>query len=114
MAATRLEMPRIGDEQTPSHTGDMIVPTTTSPGHTGHTIVSRTRVASSDELEPTDAQLAALSAQEEEAVLDKGRSHHGGADGHGDAYQSYLQDIRGLALVSHAEELLLAKRSAAG
>jgi RNA polymerase primary sigma factor len=37
-----------------------------------------------------------------------------GADGSEDAFQSYLHDIRGLSLISHEEELLLAKRAAAG
>jgi RNA polymerase primary sigma factor len=31
-----------------------------------------------------------------------------------DAFQSYLRDIRGLGLISHAEEIILAQRAAAG
>jgi RNA polymerase primary sigma factor len=67
-----------------------------------------------EEVEPTDAELAALSAEEEEALFGKGAGHYGGADGSEDAFQSYLHDIRGLSLLSHDEELTLAKRSAAG
>ena len=37
-----------------------------------------------------------------------------GADGSEDAFQSYLHDIRGLSLISHEEELMLARRAAAG
>ena len=37
-----------------------------------------------------------------------------GADGSEDAFQSYLHDIRGLSLISHEEELMLARLAAAG
>src|SRR5579859_7847366 len=37
-----------------------------------------------------------------------------GADGSEDAFQGYLHDIRGLSLISHEEELLLARRAAVG
>ena len=37
-----------------------------------------------------------------------------GADGSEDAFQGYLHDIRGLSLISHEEELMLAKLAAAG
>ncbi len=67
-----------------------------------------------DEQEPTDAELAELSAEEEDALYGKGAGQYGGADGSEDAFQSYLHDIRGLSLLSHDEELTLAKRSAAG
>jgi RNA polymerase primary sigma factor len=67
-----------------------------------------------EETEPTDAELEALSAEEEDALFGKGAGHYGGADGSEDAFQSYLHDIRGLSLLSHEEELTLAKRSAAG
>ncbi len=63
---------------------------------------------------PTDAELEALTAAEEEALFGKGAGSYGGADGSEDAFQSYLHDIRGLSLLSHEEELVLAKRSAIG
>ena len=64
--------------------------------------------------EPTDAELAELSAEEEDALYGKGAGHYGGADGSEDAFQSYLHDIRGLSLLSHEEEIILAKRSQGG
>src|SRR5579859_1219909 len=67
-----------------------------------------------EELEPTDAELAELSAEEEDALYGKGAGHYGGADGSEDAFQSYLHDIRGLSLLSHEEEIILAKRGQAG
>jgi RNA polymerase primary sigma factor len=67
-----------------------------------------------DDREPSDAELEELSAEEEEALFGKGAGSYGGADGSEDAFQSYLHDIRGLSLLSHDEELTLAKRSAAG
>ena len=70
--------------------------------------------ASFDEVEPTDAELAELSAEEEDALYGKGAGHYGGADGSEDAFQSYLHDIRGLSLLSHEEEIILAKRSQGG
>src|SRR5215467_1799930 len=69
---------------------------------------------SSDDLEPTDAELEELSADEEDALYGKGAGQYGGADGSEDAFQSYLHDIRGLSLLSHEEEIILAKRSQAG
>jgi RNA polymerase primary sigma factor len=76
-------------------------------------LASGTDVAT-DEQEPTDAELAELSAEEEDALYGSGAGHYGGADGTEDAFQSYLHDIRGLSLLSHEEELILAKRSAIG
>ncbi len=70
--------------------------------------------ASLDDIEPTDAELAELSAEEEDALYGKGAGHYGGADGSEDAFQSYLHDIRGLSLLSHEEEIILAKRSQGG
>src|SRR5262249_44654851 len=67
-----------------------------------------------DEVEPTDAELAELSAEEEDALYGKGAGFYGGADGTEDAFQSYLHDIRGLSLLSHEEEIILAKRGQAG
>ncbi len=67
-----------------------------------------------DDREPTDAELAELTAEEEDALYGKGAGHYGGADGAEDAFQSYLHDIRGLSLLSHEEELILAKRAQAG
>jgi RNA polymerase primary sigma factor len=79
-------------------------------------IVEATTAAAdaTDDVEPTDAELAELSAAEEDALFGKGAGFYGGADGTEDAFQSYLHDIRGLSLLSHDEELTLAKRSAAG
>jgi RNA polymerase primary sigma factor len=67
-----------------------------------------------DEREPTDEELAELTADEEDALFGKGAGHYGGADGTEDAFQSYLHDIRGLSLLSHEEEIILAKRAQAG
>ena len=67
-----------------------------------------------DETEPTDEELAELSAEEEDALYGKGAGFYGGADGTEDAFQSYLHDIRGLSLLSHEEEIILAKRSQGG
>src|SRR5260221_4471010 len=64
--------------------------------------------------EPTDVELAELSKEEEDALYGKGAGHYGGADGSEDAFQSYLHDIRGLSLLSHEEEIILAKRGQAG
>ncbi|HEY7347316.1 MAG TPA: sigma-70 family RNA polymerase sigma factor [Ktedonobacterales bacterium] len=63
-----------------------------------------------EELPDLDLDDSALEA------LYEGRSRRTfqGADGSEDAFQSYLHDIRGLSLISHEEELLLAKRAAAG
>src|SRR5579862_1577184 len=71
-------------------------------------------VTTLDDVEPTDAELAELSAEEEDALYGKGAGHYGGADGAEDAFQSYLHDIRGLSLLSHEEEIILAKRSNGG
>jgi len=67
-----------------------------------------------DEREPTEAELEALSAEEEDALFGKGAGFYGGADGSEDAFQSYLHDIRGLSLLSHDEEVILAKRAQSG
>ena len=67
-----------------------------------------------DDQEPTDAELEALSAEEEDALFGKGAGFYGGADGSEDAFQSYLHDIRGLSLLSHDEEVILAKRAQSG
>jgi RNA polymerase primary sigma factor len=67
-----------------------------------------------DEQEPTAAELQALSAEEEDALFGKGAGFYGGADGSEDAFQSYLHDIRGLLLLSHDEEVILAKRAQFG
>src|SRR5215813_2167082 len=67
-----------------------------------------------EDVEPTDEELAELTAEEEDALYGKGAGHYGGADGTEDAFQSYLHDIRGLSLLSHEEEIILAKRSQAG
>ncbi|HEY7974366.1 MAG TPA: sigma-70 family RNA polymerase sigma factor [Ktedonobacterales bacterium] len=67
-----------------------------------------------DEQEPTEAELQALSAEEEDALFGKGAGFSGGADGSEDAFQSYLHDIRGLSLLSHDEEVILAKRAQIG
>ncbi len=70
--------------------------------------------AAAEDVEPTDAELAELSAEEEDALYGKGAGRYGGADGSEDAFQSYLHDIRGLSLLSHEEEIILAKRGQAG
>ncbi len=58
--------------------------------------------------------LEELTDAEVEALFGSGAGSYGGADGSEDAFQSYLHDIRGLSLLSHTEELKLAKRAAAG
>jgi DNA-directed RNA polymerase sigma subunit (sigma70/sigma32) len=73
-----------------------------------------TVVVSTEDREPTDAELEELSAEEEDALYGKGAGYYGGADGAEDAFQSYLHDIRGLSLLSHDEEIILAKRSQGG
>jgi RNA polymerase primary sigma factor len=50
----------------------------------------------------------------EELYEGRSRRTFQGADGSEDAFQSYLHDIRGLSLISHEEELRLARRAAAG
>jgi RNA polymerase primary sigma factor len=67
-----------------------------------------------DDVEPTDEELAALTAEEEDTLFGKGAGTYGGADGSEDAFQSYLHDIRGLSLLSHEEEIILAKLSESG
>ncbi|HEX3271948.1 MAG TPA: hypothetical protein VHR15_14955, partial [Ktedonobacterales bacterium] len=64
-----------------------------------------TVVVSTEDREPTDAELEELSAEEEDALYGKGAGYYGGADGAEDAFQSYLHDIRGLSLLSHDEEI---------
>ncbi len=66
--------------------------------------------------EPSDEELALeeLTVAEADALYGSGAGIYGGAEGTEDAFQSYLHDIRGLSLLSHPEELKLAKRSAAG
>src|SRR5262245_61571475 len=49
-----------------------------------------TIVVSTDDREPTDAELEELSAEEEDALYGKGAGYYGGADGAEDAFQSYL------------------------
>ena len=64
--------------------------------------------------EPSEPEAITLSAEEEDALFGKGAGVAGGADGSEDAFQSYLHDIRGLSLLSHDEEVLLAKRAQIG
>jgi RNA polymerase primary sigma factor len=66
--------------------------------------------ATAEELPDLDLDDLALEA------LYEGRTRRTfqGADGSEDAFQSYLHDIRGLSLISHEEELMLARRAAAG
>ncbi len=111
MAAAQFETPRSLIERAMSHTFETIVPATSSRGQT---VTSNTTSVPGDEPEPTDGELAALSALEEDALYGTGRGQHGGADGSADAFQSYLQDIRGLSRLSRDDELALARRSAAG
>jgi RNA polymerase primary sigma factor len=119
MVAARLESPHTIDKQITSHTFETIVPATTSRGHQ---VPSRTGLTPGEEPEPTDGELAALSAAEEEALLGRDAGHSGdanesaneSANGSEDAFQRYLRDIRGLGRVTHVDELVLAKRSAAG
>jgi RNA polymerase primary sigma factor len=85
--------------------------------------------------EPTEADLALVAVEEGHLAMDaaeelpdldlddpalealyEGRSRRvvQGADGSEDAFQGYLHDIRGLTLVSHEEEQLLARLAARG
>jgi RNA polymerase primary sigma factor len=113
MVSAQLEMPRRVNGQMTSHAFESIIPATTSRGHR---LPSRTGLAPSEdpEPEPTDAALAVLSSAEEEALLGKGAGRSGSADVSEDAFQGYLRDIRGLGRLTHADELALAQRSAAG
>ena len=65
---------------------------------------------SAEELPDLDLDDSALLA------LYEGRARRSfqGADGSEDAFQGYLHDIRGLSLISHDEEQMLAKLAAAG
>jgi RNA polymerase primary sigma factor len=66
------------------------------------------------EVIPVEEVLEDLTVAEQDALYGSGAGSYGGADGSEDAFQSYLHDIRGLSLLSHEEELKLAKRAAAG
>lgn len=62
----------------------------------------------------TVEELEELTAAEADALYGSGAGSYGGAEGTEDAFQSYLHDIRGLSLLTPQEELILAKRAAAG
>jgi RNA polymerase primary sigma factor len=71
----------------------------------------------SDEASDTAEELPDLELDDQalEALYEsRSRRTFQGADGSEDAFQSYLHDIRGLSLISHEEELMLAKRAASG
>ena len=70
--------------------------------------------SAANEAEDEAESLEELTDAEVEALFGRGAGFFGGADGSEDAFQSYLHDIRGLSLLSHAEELKLAKRAVAG
>jgi RNA polymerase primary sigma factor len=67
-------------------------------------------IESAEELPDLDMDDPALQA------LYEGRNRRSfqGADGSEDAFQGYLHDIRGLSLISHEEEQMLARLAAAG
>jgi RNA polymerase primary sigma factor len=115
MVATRLESSQTVDKQTISRPFETIVPAMTN---LGHRVASGTGLTPSEEPEATEPGLAALSAAEEEALLGRGAGREGDTDesanGSEDLFQRYLRDIRGLERVTHADELALAQRSAAG
>jgi RNA polymerase primary sigma factor len=115
MAVTRLESSHTADKPTISPPLETIVLATPN---LGHRVASGTGLTPSEELEPIEPGLAAPSTAEEEALLGRGASRPGDADestnGSEDAFQRYLHDIRGLERVTHADELVLAQRSAAG
>lgn len=80
-----------------------------SLGETGE-IAPESALDTAEELPDLDLDDPAIQA------LYEGRSRRAlpGADGSEDAFQSYLHDIRGLSLISHEEEQLLARLAAAG
>lgn len=91
-----------------------VAPQAEAPSLAAPALDASTATSEVEDEGPTDAELAELSAAEEDALYGKGAGQYGGADGSEDAFQSYLHDIRGLSLLSHDEELTLAKRSQAG
>jgi RNA polymerase primary sigma factor len=111
MAATQLEVPRTIDSQMTLYMCETTVPVMDRPGYREP---STSTLTPGEEPGPSNAELAALSAGDEEAFLARDTGQPGGADGSGDAFRSYVQDIRSFGRLTHAEERLLAKRSAAG
>jgi RNA polymerase primary sigma factor len=65
-------------------------------------------------LEPTDAELAAVSAAGDVTPDNDGTEHHQARDWSADAFGTYLHDLGSVALLSPDEELRLAQRSMAG
>jgi RNA polymerase primary sigma factor len=63
--------------------------------------------------QPSDV-LKALTVAESDALLGRGAGYYGGASGTEDVLRSYLHDIRGISLLTHNEELILAKRAEMG
>ncbi len=95
---------------------DQLAPRRDSRGIAGRGIAAH-------EQEPSDDELAELSAVEadaaELATYGEGAGREGAGRDEGitrgaDAFESYLRDLGGIALLSPAEELTLAKRSLAG
>ena len=81
---------------------------------TGRAPIAEAQPAVREGRELSDAELAAPSPSAEAALYGNDTGHYGGARGSEDAFQSYLEDIRGLSLLSRDEELVVARRSAAG
>jgi RNA polymerase primary sigma factor len=111
LATTLLEVPRTIDSQMKSYMCETTVPARDRPRNQEP---SGSGLTPGEEPDPFDAELVALRAGEEEAFLARNTGQLGGADGSGDAFRSYVQDIRSCGRLTHAEERLLAKRSAAG
>jgi RNA polymerase primary sigma factor len=111
MAATLLEVPRTIDNQMTSYQCETTVPARDRPRYQEP---SRSEFTHGEEPGPSDAELAALSAVDEEAFLARDIGQPGGSDGSGDVFRSYIQDIRSIGRLTHTEERLLAKRSEAG
>ncbi|HET9979161.1 MAG TPA: hypothetical protein VFQ32_01860, partial [Ktedonobacterales bacterium] len=91
MAATQPEMLEKAGERLLRQALDDMAASSNSAGKSA---------AAVDDEGPTDAELAELTKEEEDALYGKGAGHYGGADGAEDAFQSYLHDIRGLSLLS--------------
>lgn len=64
--------------------------------------------------EQSEEPLEVLTDAEADALFGRGAGYVGGADGAGDAFQSYVHDIHGISLLTPTEELKLAKLAANG
>ena len=135
---TTLDTPQIDDDQSQGLSHRMVPDEMALPAPEPSDLVAEALEVGPDEVElaaleasfPVEAAEAepdgSIDSAEELPDLDlddpallalyEGRSRrtYQGADGSEDAFQGYLHDIRGLSLISHEEEQMLAKLAAAG